>query len=159
VYKNLQQYHANGDIDTSLGARIEMWKVAGDIFKENPILGAGADEFRSRLQEGIKSSRYSKIYNGFSEPHSAYVTALSSRGLLGFLALLALIIVPLHAFSKGLRDQQQRNLAVTGITFILIFAVLGLSASVFETPRLMTFFSFYLAVIFSYFSDIKQTGA
>ncbi|HEY3488123.1 MAG TPA: hypothetical protein VGL10_08655, partial [Gammaproteobacteria bacterium] len=114
------------------------------------LLGAGAGEFKRRMVQGVEEGRLPPKYARlFSEPHSEYMASLSSRGILGLIALLLLFIVPLREFMRALRRFPVADTtAGAGAAVLLIaFAVFALTASVLEMPRLVTFFTFYLAVL------------
>lgn len=153
IHLDTQQYSEDQNIHSSLGARFEMWGVAIDIFRDKPVLGAGASEFKKRMVAGVEQGKYQEIYHYFSEPHSAYMHALSSRGMLGFVALLFLLWAALYPFARNLITTRSPSpVAVAGTVLVVSFAIFAVSASVFEMPRLLTFFGFYLAVLVSYLS-------
>ena len=157
VFADVKKYTSEENISTSIGARLEMWGTAAEIFTEHPVLGAGAGEFKKRMLQGIEDGKYEAVYQGFSEPHNAYVDALSSRGLLGIMTLLLLLFIPFRAFGQVIRKQAALSpVALAGLMFMIAYAVMGVSASVFEMPRILSFFGFYLAVLMSYSSDLSR---
>lgn len=141
-----------GDINTSIGARLEMWRLGIQIFTENPIFGAGASEFKKQVASKIAKKQYSEFYRWYSEPHNEYIATLSSRGLIGLVALLALLVLPLRFFWQVFRMRKEESAmpALAGLILVISFAIYGLTASVLDMTRMVTFFAFYLGVLTSY---------
>lgn len=79
----------------SVGVRIEMWKFAWQLFLEKPIFGWGEHALQFRLDQAVTNGELSELarqYNGNS--HSAYLNALSQRGIIGFMGLMAFLAAP-----------------------------------------------------------------
>ncbi|GMQ47944.1 O-antigen ligase family protein [Vibrio sp. 10N] len=79
----------------SVGVRIEMWKFAWQLFAEKPLMGWGEDALQPRLDIAVASgelSNYARTFNG--NAHSAYFNALSQRGVIGFIGLMAFLAIP-----------------------------------------------------------------
>ncbi|MBN1377705.1 MAG: O-antigen ligase family protein [Gammaproteobacteria bacterium] len=152
VHQDVVSYVNNGIISTSIGARFEMWTLALEIFSDHPILGAGANEFKIRVDERIQSGRYPEVYHNFSEPHNEYIAALSSRGVLGLVSILLLFGLPLICFYRHTQSKclRVRRIAHAGTVLVLSYAILGLTASVLDIWLSLSFFSFYLAVLMAY---------
>jgi O-antigen ligase len=148
AFSDVMLYASGENRHTSVGARFEMWKTAIDIFQEHPLLGAGAGEFKRRMVQGVAEGRFPQSYaHLFSEPHSEYMAALSSRGIIGLGALLFLLFVPLWEFMRAFGKYPVAGITAGagGAILLASFMVFSLTASVLEMTRLMTFFAFYLA--------------
>ncbi len=163
AYNDAAHYISGGNKHTSVGARFEMWRTATDIFQEHPLLGAGAGEFKRRMIQGVAEGRFPESYEVlFSEPHSEYLAALSSRGIIGLVVLLLLLFVPLREFMRAFDPRAELSAAAGGASLLAAYAVFSLTASVLETTRLVTFFSFYLAVFAAWHGhelrDMKTTA-
>jgi O-antigen ligase len=70
--------------ETSLGYRVDMWKAATEVIRENPLLGAGASGFREHWHGTPRTGEAL----GFVEPHNAFLFYASSYGLPALLVLL-----------------------------------------------------------------------
>ena len=75
--------------------RIRNWKIALEVFRENPIGGSG---FRTSTLEVLARIPDAKI----TDPHSGYLMVLSEAGLLGTLPLLALLFYSLTTLARPL---------------------------------------------------------
>ncbi|MBA4148673.1 MAG: O-antigen ligase family protein [Verrucomicrobia bacterium] len=89
---------------TSVTARFDYWKAAGQIFKENPILGTGPGTF---------SVVYARVKSADSEMarlcHNDYLEQASDSGLVGFIAFAVFILGSL-AYLYRYRIQKGINL-------------------------------------------------
>ena len=101
--KDIQLYLDNKDGNTSLGARFEMWKSALEMVKEKPLFGWG-------IQGATE----------FTHAHNQYLDDLSKRGIVGLLALLAVLFIPLRSFMKNLKtaNNEIKLIATLGVAHI-----------------------------------------
>jgi O-antigen ligase len=81
-----------GDGDAnSLSWRVEYWQEILPLWAENPVSGIGLDQVSTRTPSG-------------NEPHSGFVQALVETGIVGFVALVALVV----ALSRDLAAARRR---------------------------------------------------
>jgi len=133
---------------TSEGLRFEMWKAAWRMFKENPVVGVGWGRYNEEVKIMIKEGFSPKVLVSKNQPHNEYFSALSRGGLIGFLSLLLVFLVPLSLFYRQISlKNQNRHLAFAGFMYVLGFMILGLTADPFQTSRSILSFSFYTAVL------------
>lgn len=78
--KLLQQ----NNTQTSIGHRFEMWRKAWEVFRENPLTGAGPNGFSDAWHKTPRSEHAMT----FVEPHSAFLFYASSYGIFGLIALV-----------------------------------------------------------------------
>ena len=147
--KDIQLYLDNHDGNTSLGARFEMWKSALEMAKEKPLFGwgiQGATEKRKRdTEEKIATGNIGQ----FTHAHNQYLDDLSKRGIVGLLALLAVLFIPLRAFMKKLNttNDEIKLIATLGVAHILSVMIYGLSQG-FLVHNSGTIFYFFLTIVF-----------
>ena len=76
----------------STGYRLELWKGSFLLFKDHPIFGVGTWNFQSAIdtyiQKGILKPIPDKMH-----AHNIYLHALATRGIIGFLLTISLLIV------------------------------------------------------------------
>jgi hypothetical protein len=80
-----------------LGDRAAYWHVAWRAFKQHPLVGTGAgtfDEQWLRLRDIDRSVR---------DAHNLYLETLSELGVVGFVLLAAILVLPI-VFSRRVRD-------------------------------------------------------
>ena len=130
------QLYLDGEPNTSLGLRFEMWKASLYMFESSPVFGVGeygATEFKQRLaNEGIISEQAV----AFDHAHNEYLNALSLTGIIGFLALMAVYLVPLRLFLRKMREYKHnwnvKAYAMAGALVPMSYMDFALSQSMFS---------------------------
>ena len=99
--KSTHEYNQikNGNLNTSIGLRIEMAYIAKDLILENPLAGYG-DDFTDARKEIIKKNDYNPIINKFKTLHNVYSDSWAKLGLLGFISSLLLTLLPILLLRK-----------------------------------------------------------
>ena len=118
---DVSQYR-EGISDTSLGGRFEMWKASGRMFEEHPLIGVGAGDWVDEFQKTARQSKASAFLMQFNQPHSIYLEALSTRGLMGMASLLLFICYPAAYVWRRRRRETAvfRNLVLFTVLAMLI---------------------------------------
>lgn len=121
---DIEQY-LEGNSNSSVGARLDMWKIALHAFTEYPLFGWGVTPFKETflhyLNQGVGSYSLSAGSDGFAQPHNDYMFILYHFGLVGFALTLTLLFYPIYVLTKAMRQAQiEKNyervyLALTGL--------------------------------------------
>jgi len=152
--QNLAHYSHGESKTTSTGIRIEMWKSAWYSFLEKPIYGTGEHKNKEFKRKQIDQKLVHKDVIDFGHAHNELLTALSFRGIIGFISLLAIYLVPLYLFRKKLSNQaSSKPFALGGITICLSYMIYGLTQSMFEHNSGTTIYAF---MIVFYWAGIRQ---
>lgn len=131
ITTQMAQYEG-GNSNTSVGARIEMWKGAWTMFVEHPVGGVGRANFNRGLNQLIGRGAIDPAMGIFRHAHNEMLNALATEGLPGGLALLALYCAPLVFFGRQLRRAgSQRPYALAGIMLVLAFIAFGMTQVMF----------------------------
>lgn len=158
---DLTQYFSGQSKTTSLGARFEMWKASWIIFKKQPLLGAGEinrekialDLFEQKIVVG----EFSKLR---THSHNEILEALSVRGIVGFLALLSIYLIPLSLFlkmlSQDIHNWELRPYAIAGALTILGFIDFGLSNSLLSANITTIFYCFSVTFFWAAAKQIQK---
>lgn len=122
-----------GMLQTPVGLRLEMWTTALHLFHEAPLLGIGTGAYQFGTRALVAQGGAVPYAASFDHPHSDYLEALASRGLVGFLALLILLAVPGWVSWKRLdsMDPKITGAALSGLVVVLGYAVCALTESLF----------------------------
>jgi O-antigen ligase len=142
-------FHA--DLDTSLGERLQIWRVAIWLFAENPLFGIGPDEFQKVLPRikdlGLLTSV--GLQNASAEVHSEILLHSVSLGIFGFASILSIYVVPLILFARVARvtSGYPRSAGVIGACLVTGFLVFGLTIEIFNLKMIATFYSLTVAVL------------
>jgi len=155
AYKQVYSY-LNNDISHmsrhigSLGIRIESWLAAWQVFIDNIYLGVGWGNYQKSVSALVENGTRNNLVANFSHPHNQFLSSMVSGGILGFVAILALFILPVSIFIRVLRSSgvsvDIRRNALIGLIMVVSFAAFNLSESFLERSRPVAFFLFYLAV-------------
>lgn len=147
--KDIQLYLDNHDGNTSLGARFEMWKSALEMAKEKPLFGWGIQGATEKRKQETEEKIATGNIGQFTHAHNQYLDDLSKRGIVGLLALLAVLFVPLRAFMKKLKttNDEIKLIATLGVAHILSVMIYGLSQG-FLVHNSGTIFYFFLTIVF-----------
>ncbi|MGC3819740.1 O-antigen ligase family protein [Acinetobacter sp. G11] len=144
----------NQNYNTSVGTRLSLWELSLEKFKEAPLTGIGIVQFKEDICE---LNRQGKIGECTIHAHNIFFQILATQGLLGILALLTLLLLPLQFFIQSLRknsnNEEIRLLCCAGISFIVYIIICGLTDFYFYAPRQTIL---YYLVIFTLMSLILK---
>ena len=120
-------------LQNPIGQRFAMWSAALHLFEKAPLIGVGTGSYEVETAMLVKSGTVTPGAAHFDHPHSDYFDALSSRGLLGFVALLLLLGVPAWLCKAGLdsHDPHRMGAALAGTLVATGFAIFGLTETMF----------------------------
>lgn len=120
-------------LQSPVGQRLEMWWAAIQLFAKAPVFGVGTGAYQVEAQKLVAMGHAAPETADYDHPHSDYFDALSSRGLVGLLALLLLLGLPAWLYSRGLdsRDPHCMGAALGGLLVTAGFAIFGLTETMF----------------------------
>lgn len=87
--------YQQAEVNTSLGARFEMWQLAIQLIPQRPWLGWGEADYMQKKQALITAGQVTPVIAPFDHVHNDLLDATLKRGLFGLLALLALYLLPI----------------------------------------------------------------
>lgn len=134
---------------TSIGGRFEMWQAAWAIFLEKPALGVGWGGYqinaRKMVDQGLRHPKAAE----HGHPHNEYLSVMASSGLLGLLALILMLAIPLRYFYLSTRANSvsMQSLGIAGVMLVIAYAHFALSEAIFERSLPVIFYSFYVACL------------
>ncbi|WP_105897322.1 O-antigen ligase family protein, partial [Haemophilus influenzae] len=99
---DIVSYLEKNNRNTSLGARFDMWENALIAIKEVPIFGHGSNGYEEFRHKQVKSKQMAKTTLHFGSLHNQYLESWVKRGLVGFIALILIILTPIFFFIKNL---------------------------------------------------------
>lgn len=120
----------------SVTQRIEFWKAAKEIIKENPMLGVGTGDVENEFQNQyeIMNSLLEEKYR--LRAHNQYLTIAVTFGLAGLIWFLVVLIFPLKF------KENRRNFLFMG--FFVIMMLSFLAEDTLETQAGVTLVSFFM---------------
>lgn len=149
AYQEVQSYFQDGNGETSVGARLDMWKSAVLMAKEKPLLGHGKEGMMLAKHKQVEQKIISSHVAQFTHVHNQFLDDLAKRGVIGLIALLLVFFVPLRHFILHLNPQHliQHSIAVLGITHVVATMCYCLTQG-FLAHNSGTIFYFFLVVVF-----------
>ena len=147
VVLNFNQYQL-GNVDTSVGARLEMWKGAWQLFIENPLMGVGRANFHEGLNMLIARQMISPAVQIYYHAHNDILQVLATQGLVGAAALGAVYIAPLRFFMRCWRcHDAAQPYALAGILLVVSYIVSGLTQVLFAHHLGTAFYAATISVL------------
>ncbi|MBI3775399.1 MAG: O-antigen ligase family protein [Gammaproteobacteria bacterium] len=159
--QEISGYFNQHEVDTSVGARLEMWKAAWMIFRQHPVLGVGMGGFAVEKQALIDAGKLDPAIASYLHPHNEYAAALATRGIIGFISLLALFGIIGKVFYDMARRPQPavQRVGVAGLIVVVSFAHFGISGDTFDRTLPITFFTLLVATLATLAPAESKKGA
>ncbi|SAI72037.1 LPS ligase-like protein [Bordetella ansorpii] len=135
--------YQHGTSQTSIGARLEMWRTAGHIWRQAPWFGVGAGRWPQALAQEQANGQADSYIKGFSHPHNDYFQMLAEKGIVGLALLLASYAAPAAIAWRQLR-RRNGEIAMHAHMCILIClaaAIFSLTESMLQIKFQVAFFS------------------
>ena len=162
---NLSHYFQSNITDraraTSVGTRLEMWQAAWQIYLDNPTFGVGWGHYKENAQTLVDAGVRHKSAAAWGHPHNQFFATMANGGTVALIAIWLLFLVPLKLLINVIRRQQdpeRQRLALAGILLIITYMCFGFSEAILERARPVSFFAFYLAVIFAAIHTLARAG-
>lgn len=154
AYSDIVEYFDNKK-DTSIGLRLEMWRLSFYLASEKPVLGWGEDGY---IKRGMEISQIHNIETkalSFDHMHNEALDTMVKHGILGLISLLSLYIFLIRSFSKAINGPNSMA-ALSGLIFVLCIIDFGLSNVFFNRNSGVMVFCFASAIFLS-LTQIKKS--
>jgi len=99
-------------------ARLEIWQTSWLIFKEQPTIGAGLNNFEDVYRETIPRVAFPPLEWLVAQPHNLYLALLTQTGLLGFVAFFWLVVKFFQTINSTNYKLQTTNFAAMSAILI-----------------------------------------
>ena len=160
IYSDLTSF-TSGNVDTSIGIRLQLWKAAFRLIAENPIFGVGADGFGKAMDALSASGFITPVAAGYGkgEVHNEILAQTVRSGIFGLCSILAIYFVPFFLFLRAARSgtPQQKGAAMMGMCVTLGFFMFGLTVETFDLKMTAAFYSLTVAVLLA--AAIHEPGS
>ena len=122
-------YVKTRNANSSLGTRLEMWRVGFMAAAERPVLGWGKEGLVKWESAEIADGRIDPLMEGNNHVYNEWLDAIAKRGLPGLIVLLALYAIPFQLFMKHAKTASKRAkpYAVGGMMLIVNYICFGFS--------------------------------
>lgn len=150
ISSNLTQYE-HGHEDTSVGVRLQLYRVAVELIAQHPVLGLGGHGFRDEMNTMARQGRLTPAAAqlGKGEVHNQLLAYAADYGIVGGLALLAIYAVPAVFFARRLRSASSvaHSTAMLGLLFTVMFFVFGLTVETFDLKGTVSIYALVMAAL------------
>ena len=155
--KNVISYYQEDKVNTSSGARLEMWKAAWLISKESNFLGVGEAQYSKHVKRLIQEEKVNKFIGRFIVPHNQYLNSLSEQGLIGLISLLMMTLIPLkvslHSIRKNAKD---KLIALYPALLIIAYLSFMLTGVTLERESMVVLYAFLMSMCMGALVHNKQ---
>ncbi|HTH94964.1 MAG TPA: O-antigen ligase family protein, partial [Rhodocyclaceae bacterium] len=137
--------------DTSVGARLEMWRTGIMLIEERPLFGWGKKGYMDRVKELISDGTVAPVVADHSHLHNEYIDAWVKRGIPGLLSTLLLYGLPLMLFLQLYRhsDETARPYILGGVLTTVSYIVFGLTQAFLTHDDGVTLYAFTVVILWS----------
>lgn len=143
-----EQSAATVDDDMSARQRLELWKVARLIAKENPITGVGLGAYKDAHYVYAQRPEFDPIALGHRDPHSTYFSILAETGVVGFILFFGMVGTVVR---DAERTRRRARLTQPALAIQLYYMEIGLFgyfvAGIWGSFQLMVLTYVYFAII------------
>ncbi len=119
----------------SLVMRIEYWKTAIKIFKQNWLFGVGTGDVKESFKEQYKKDKSTLSEQYRRRAHNQYLTIALTFGLIGFFIFILFLLYPIW------KVQLYKNPLY--LSFFIIACLSFITEDTLETQAGVTFFAFF----------------
>lgn len=123
---------SEGNYQTSIGARLDLWKLGADVWIDMPIIGVGDVVLEGSISEVPNRFAYQQ-----SHLHNQYIDILARYGSVGLLIMMVWFFYPIR-FSK---DQKQKEDSVITLVLVMLAFIAGLSDVPFHHTHIVYLFT------------------
>jgi len=150
AFQDVDQFF-DGDPDSSVGRRLEMWRSGFLAFSTSPLVGLGEEGFKENEAHLIEEGVINPVIYDHKSLHNQYIEELAKRGIIGLSGFLVLMLVPLFFFYRKISsdDPGVRSFAAAGVLLVLCYLDFNLTLTFFYRNNATLTFAFLLVVIWS----------
>lgn len=128
TYQNLYGYFVNGNINTSVGLRLEMWRFGWHEGLRFPWFGAGTAQMIADKSQWLSDGKIAS----YAHLHNEYIDAFAKKGLLGLVAVLLLFGSSVYVFARPIfssatLSNEQYGVLLAGLANGLMHSLFGLT--------------------------------
>ncbi len=139
----------HGDAASSIGYRMQLWRLSWDMFLQHPLIGVGAGNFNDALQAMVARGEASAALVEFQHAHSELLFRMAELGMLGLVATLLAYVGPAVSLWRGLRAplRDQRIAARIGVIACASVFLSGLTETMYVLTMSTAFYSLLFAAL------------
>ncbi|HEY7775682.1 MAG TPA: O-antigen ligase family protein [Kineobactrum sp.] len=135
-----------GQLDPPIESRLEIWQLSWGLFASRPLIGTGLNGYTEAVAHAIATEQVANpdfIATCCGDhAHNDLLQTLATRGLVGGLSWLLLLLLPLLVFARYVRsrDVASAHLAVAGTLLPVGLFTFGLTEAAFSRTLFITWY-------------------
>lgn len=125
--------------------RLNVWDASLDIWKDNPVIGVGAGNWKLNAPYYFNDFGFDKQQLNWFRPHNDFLWVLTEKGILGFIFFLAIFLFSIINLFKIIHRSEKYDFKI--LALLLGGGIAGyLTISFFDFPSERIFHQIVLAV-------------
>lgn len=159
---DVRAYRSGENVDTSIGARLELWKTAAILIDEKPWFGRERAAFRERVGTLVAEGTIDPAVLQYDHVHNDVLQKLVIYGVFGLAAWLLVLVVPFAFFrrqlraSAGTRQRGAAAAALAGMVVVASYASFGLTEVIFWSLGGSLFYSVMVFLLMGFCLNAKE---
>ncbi|WP_433692157.1 O-antigen ligase family protein [Herbaspirillum seropedicae] len=145
-------YVQRADADSSVGTRLEMWRIGMQLAPQHLLVGWGKQGMIDAKHEMVSQGQASPSVDEHTHLHNEYLDALVKRGIPGLAALLVLYLLPLWLFHRQRRlaaGYEARLAASAGVMMVLSYLAFGLTQAFLTHNNGVMLYAFLCSILWA----------
>ncbi|HBF92577.1 MAG TPA: glycosyl transferase, partial [Marinobacter adhaerens] len=134
----------DGQLDSGMEIRLEVWGQALNMLRESPWSGAGLGGYTHRIESEVAAGNLPEHFLDCctGHAHNDLLNNAATSGIPGILSWALLIFIPLAIFGRNLssRHAATAHLAAAGCMVSLGYFFFGLTEATFNRTLFLTFY-------------------
>lgn len=110
----------NGNPDTSIGIRFQLWRSAIEIIKSHPVMGAGTDSYKNEMLSQHQQGLITSTALSFKDAHfhNQYLDSYVRYGIIGLILVISVFLSPVVSSYLIKSDFLSMNVSITVLLFV-----------------------------------------
>jgi len=165
---DVRLYLAGNRAPTSLSVRLELWRGGLLLVREHPWVGLDTPAYKRRMRAWVAEGKLSPAVFAPPEPphlHNDLLQVLVTRGALGLVAWIGILLAPLAFFwtqlqhaTRGaagppLPPTRAQAPALAGLLLVLAYASFGLTEVIFWSMKANVFYALMVFLLIGWVLD------
>ena len=133
----------SGEMNNSIGARIQLWSSAIELAVISPVLGLG-DSHSTELHNLYLKGAINKKVLQYTHYHNIFLDTLVKKGIIGLILLLALYIYPLIVSIRNTNSSWRKDIS---LGLFIIYLVSGLTDVPMNHDKTIYLYVFFILAV------------
>lgn len=125
--QNIAAYISGENSNTSVGLRLEMWRVGGAAITESPITGIGPDQFASVRDEMVDRGEIASPAAKLEHAHNDFIWVTATKGITGILIYAAAFGFLIWRYIRAARNEKTLYIGIAGLLACFAYGVFSIS--------------------------------